>query len=406
MRNGTAAAPRDPAYALVPEYTELFDERLLSEYERDSIRARLEVARSQARHLLRAAAHAGDRGPRPDPIPFVDYVREVLTRERPGLKPGVARQVVDEVCRLYLWSSLSSFPLFHELTVVVPWWACDRTRRTRLEEGFDLLVRELLHGVVLSLQRVREEVLATDAVYLGHCACRSSGIARDLDPARDVPLLVGEPEARRLLDRVVDRAEALGPDRLRATTGPRLRSTLERLTAARAAGSPGYRLERLLAETWPHWELLPVGGAYRPNWVRSLERNGKCEPVDREVALELVNVFFHGRGAMFSSMKCVDSPYTICTCPTPEHGGGCVLTNWYYFGSMDASLVPADDHHGRRRDAEGRVLPCRYFPVRARRECLGCGCDHSSRRPRDLDASLAESDALLVGGRGGERPRS
>jgi hypothetical protein len=73
-----------------------------------------------------------------------------------------------------------------------------------------------------------------------------------------------------------------------------------------------------------------------------------------------------------------------------------VLTNWYYFGQLNSSLIPADDHHGRRRDASGQVLPCRYFPVRARRDCVGCGCNHSLDRPRDLDASLAEADETLA----------
>ena len=175
------------------------------------------------------------------------------------------------------------------------------------------------------------------------------------------------------------------------------------MAAWRRSGSEQYRLETFLEETWHEWEILPVKPGYTTNWVRSMQNNDKCAPIDRELAFEVVNIFFHGRGAVFNSMKCVDSPYSICTCPTPENEGGCILTNWYYYGQLNSSLIPADDHYGRRRDSQGPVLPCRYFPVRARRECIGCGCNHSLRGPRDLDASLAEADQTLARFRRGER---
>ncbi len=393
---------------LVPEYSELFDERLLSAYERESLEARFAAARRQAEHVLAASRHlkvpARDGAPSAPPAKedlertIRAFAGEVLERERPGLKPSVASRVLDEACRFYLWSNLASLPGFHELTVLAPWWVGNRMRSAPLRRLADLAVRELLHGIVLSLQRVREEVLSAQEVYLAHCACRSSGVAHDLTQGDSdrVFTIVGPEQGRRLLDRLIDRFEELGDDRLRRTTNPRLRRILRRLSTARAGGADAYNLETLLRETWYEWEILPIRPGYTTNWVRSMRNNGKCAPVDRELAFELVNIFFLGRGALFNSMKCVNSPYSICTCPTPENGGGCVLTNWYYYGQLNSSLIPADDHHGRRRDDRGRILPCRYFPVRARRSCVGCGCDHSRLGPRDLDTLLAEADETLA----------
>jgi hypothetical protein len=399
---------------VVPEYSELFDARLLTDYERVTIEQRLEAARRQVRQVFEAGkqlklpAHGGPPPSRADgrdlDQAFRAFLEQVLDRDREGLKPSVLKEVLDGATRTYLWSNLSSLPVFHELSVLAPWWAGNRMQSAPLRRLADYLVREMLHGVVLSLQHVRKEVLTADEVYLAHCACRSSGIAHDLrqGDSEKVFTIVSESEGRRLLDRLIDRFEELGDDRLGQTTDPRYRSLLRRLAASRRKGSDDYRLETLLEETWHEWEILPVKRGFTTAWVRSMANNGKCAPLDHELAFELVHIFFHGRGALFNSMKCVNSPYTICTCPTPENEGGCILTNWYYFGQLNSSLVPADDHHGRRRDLRGELLPCRYFPVRARRDCIGCGCNHSIRGPRDLDASLAEADEVLARFRRGE----
>jgi hypothetical protein len=73
-----------------------------------------------------------------------------------------------------------------------------------------------------------------------------------------------------------------------------------------------------------------------------------------------------------------------------------VLTSWYYTSRSDASLLPSDEAHGRRKDAHGTVLPCNQFPIRATRSCLGCGCDHGQVEPRGLSTLLAEGDRLLA----------
>jgi hypothetical protein len=390
-------------------YRDLFDEHLLTEYERASLQRRLAAVQRQLRGVVEAGRHLRipRRGGPPPRGPyattdqnaasFLALLKDNVERQRHelGLKSAVVNHVLDELARTYLWTNLSTLPAFHELTVLVPYWSINRTLATKLEELSAALVQQLLHGIVLSLQQVREEILLSDEVYLAHCACRSSGIVDDLEQGGEVFTIVGDAEGRLLLDRLVDRYESLDGDRRLATTGPKLRALLDELVDLRRRGSDRYHLSTLLRRTYFSWEILPVKPGFTTNWVRSLRNNDKCEPLDKELMYELVNIFFHGRGAIFNSMKCVGSQYTICTCPTPENDGGCVLTNWYYYGRMNSSLIPADDHYGRLRGLDGGVLPCRYFPVRARRECIGCGCNHSLRGPRDLVASLADADALL-----------
>jgi len=399
-------APRsEPASApeAIPELADLFDPVLLTSYERDSIEKRLANARRYARRLADAARTL--RAPaRAENLPHGDaplreslaraVVREVVSAGRPGLKRSVSRRMCDAIGRHYLWSSLSSLPVYHELTVLGP-WALATSRLPSFERLVDYLSREFLNGIVLHLDQVREQVLSSHEVFLAHCACRSAGVADDLEHDGDLFIMVGEQDQRRLLDRLIDRYDHLDRARVKATTGARMRSLLDDLSEARRSGSSRYRLETFLRATWPDWEILPVLEGYTTRWIRSLQTNRKCQPVDRELVFEMLNIWYFGRGVIFTSMKAVDTPYTICTCPSPEHGGGCTLTNWYYYGGLNHSLIPAEAPGARLRDSRGRVLPCRYFPVRARRPCLGCGCEHSGARPRDLDAGLQAADDML-----------
>ena len=392
----------------VPEFSQLFDEDLLTHYERDSIRKRLQNMRRYARQVMEAA-HTLDL-PQDLPPPahhdaprregaFRSVLGEIVEDSRPELKRSVAGRIVDKMGRHYLWTNLSSLPVFHEATALGPWWMVNNVPSRHFRRFADYLSGELLTGIVISLQRVREEILSSREVYLAHCVCRSSGIAHDLTQGGEVFTLLGEAENRLLLDRLVDRYQAIGPDRARQTTAARYRRIFERLGALRNSGSPEYRMESFLQWTYPDWELIPVHPRYTARWARSMRNNRKAFPIDKGLALELVDTFFLTRGAVFNSMKAVDSPYCICCCPTPENEGGCVLTNWYYYGKMNRSLIPADDHHGRRRDEHGQVRPCRYFPIKARRDCIGCGCDHGQEAPRALATVLGESDRLVEGWR-------
>jgi hypothetical protein len=94
-------------------------------------------------------------------------------------------------------------------------------------------------------------------------------------------------------------------------------------------------------------------------------------------------------------MKLFDTPYTICSCPTPETGGGCTLTNWYYWGLSNSSLMPNEEFNGRRTDESGKTLACKYFPIRSKRECLGCGCDHDRDDSRNIDFILKQADQVF-----------
>jgi len=95
-------------------------------------------------------------------------------------------------------------------------------------------------------------------------------------------------------------------------------------------------------------------------------------------------------------MKLFDTPYTICSCPTPEAGGGCTLTNWYYGEDSETSLLPNETHYGRKLDQSGSLLPCQEFPLRHRRNCLGCGCKHDESHPRGFDLILSQADQVLL----------
>jgi len=394
----------DPIDDLIPHYSSLFDPDLLTEYERRSLERRMMHMRRYARQLVEASrtldrpgrwqAPAGTDAP-PRENPFWAVAEEIARDSKPELKRGVLRRMMDKAGRHYMWNNLSSLPVFHELSVLGPWFAVRYTPTETFRQFADFLFKELFNGIVVSLQRAREEVLASREVYFAHCACRSAGVVDDLERDGEVFTLLGEAQNRRLLDRILDRYASLDHDRLRRTTDTKFRNMFDDLARLRDEGSPEYSAQTLLRRTYPDWELIPIHDDYTSRWARSMNNNHKAHPIDRELAAEMLNLFFFSRGAVFNSMKAVDSPYCICVCPSPETDGGCVLTNWYYFGRLNHSMLPADDHHGRRRDDRGQIQPCRYFPVRNRRECIGCGCLHTEDRPRGLDAALAEADAVF-----------
>lgn len=317
----------------------------------------------------------------------------ILTDDKPELKRSVARKMADKIGDYLLWRRESSIPVIHELIVLLPWWIShlpgDIVPKIR-----DIGLQYILNGRVLPVQRVWQEVLSADPVYLGHCACRSAGVVDDLYKDGRVFQMVSEAEGRRLLDRFVDRYCRLKEQYGRVPdTDPKYIELCEGLLSLRTKRSSHYRLEKLIADTYPDWEILPVYGGYTPSWIRSLHRNHKAHLIHRELVFELSTIFYLSRGTIFSSMKLFDTPYTICSCPTPELGGGCTLTNWYYFGGSNTSLMPNTEGFGRRQDDTGNILPCRYFPVRSRRECVGCGCAHDRENPRDIDTVLALADA-------------
>jgi len=333
--------------------------------------------------------------------------RSLLEGEtRPELKRTVVRRMADKIGQYLLWNRLSSTPAMHEFYALFPWWV-SHLPVVGMDRLRDLGLAHVINGLVLPLQTVWGELLDSRAVYMGHCVCRSSGIASDLPGDAPFHNLMGEAQSGKLVERILGTYRRLKEQgALEGTTDRRYTELLDELAAMRPSRSPGFLLERLLRSTYPEWEFLPVHPRYTTDWIRSMYQNRKARPIHKELALEMTTILYFTHGTIFTSMRLMDTPYTICSCPTPERGGGCVLTNWYYYGRSNTSVLPNEDAPGRYRDREGVVQPCRYFEARSQRECLGCGCFHDAPDPRDLDLFLREADRLLASCRegGGEGP--
>lgn len=338
--------------------------------------------------------HAGEIGA-DEKRRFLEVLfQALLVEDRPELKRSVVRRMADKLGRYLLWNKLSSTPAIHELGALLPWWI-SHMPGPMVSTLRDIGLSYFLNGLILPVQAVLKIILESDRVYLGHCVCRSSGIVDDLGTHGKAVTLSSESENTMLLDRFVCKYESLRIKNTTDVTDPRYIDLCERLRELRETRSASYRLETLLEETYPDWEFLPVNGAYTSDWIRSMHTNRKAHLVHKELAFELALILYASKGVLFTSMRLVDTPYAICSCPTPENGGGCVLTNWYYWGMSNASLVPNEQHYGRRKDGAGNVLPCRFFPIRARRECVGCGCNHGDENPRGLSVLLEEADRIM-----------
>lgn len=314
------------------------------------------------------------------------------------LDETAVRRMARKIGDYFLWRREPTIPVIHELLVLAPWWLAnipaDVFARLR-----DIGLEYVLNGAVKPVQAVWTELLTAPLVYMGHCTCRSSRVVEDLYAReKQVYLDVEETEARVLLDRFVDRflaIEARHGGEIPDCDGAFVELARD-LARARERDHPSYRLETLLERTYPFWEFLPVIEPYTPTWIRSLNKNHKARMLHRDLAFELATIMYLGKGVAFSTMQCFDQPYCICSCPTPENGGGCVLTHWHYASGSDHSLLPSDAFHGRRRDAEGGLLPCDNFPIRAERACIGCGCVHGEAEPRGFATLLAEADRIFA----------
>jgi hypothetical protein len=315
----------------------------------------------------------------------------------PEVNRSTVRRMANKIGSYLLWRRESSVPAVHELIALAPWWISnmpgDVFRQLR-----DIGLEYVLNGRVLSIQTVWDDLLSAPVVFMGHCVCRSSKIADDLyDDQGQIYTTISEKQKKKLLDRMLDRYNALMQEHGELPdTDPKYAELLGRLDLARREKSDEYRLETLLESTHHSWEFIPVLEKYTPNWLRSMHSNRKAALLNRELAFELANIFFLSRAVIFSAMKFFDTPYCICSCPTPENGGGCVLTNWYYGGGSDTSLMSNEEHYGRRTDKDGNVLPCNLFPIRATRECIGCGCRHELRYPRSINTVLKQADQVFA----------
>lgn len=318
----------------------------------------------------------------------------ILADEQKDLKRSVARRMADKMGNYMLWRRETTVPVIHELIVLLPWWISHLPGEV-IPKIRDIGLNYILNGRVVPIQMAWQDILNADPVYMGHCACRSAGVVDDLYQDDKVFNLLGEEDSRRVLDRFVDRYLALVekhgelPD-----TDSRYIELCSELVDLREQKSPEYRIETLMKRTYPDWEILPVHEKYTPVWIRSMHKNHKAHLFHKEMVFELSTAFYLSRGTIFSAMKLFDSPYTICSCPTPENGGGCTLTNWYYHGGSNTSLLPNDEFFGRRKDDNGNIEACCHFPVRSNRECLGCGCKHEEET-RDVSSIFKQADEMF-----------
>lgn len=318
----------------------------------------------------------------------------ILADEQKELKRSVARRMADKIGTYLLWRRETTVPVIHELIVLLPWWISHLPGEV-IPKIRDIGLNYILNGRVVPVQMAWQDILNADPVYLGHCACRSAGVVDDLYQDDKVFNLLSEADSRRVLDRFVDRYLALVEKHGQLPDTDDCYTNLCRdLVQLRENNSSDYRLETLLKRTYPDWEILPVHEKYTPVWIRSMHKNHKAHLIHKELVFELSTALYLSRGTIFSAMKLFDTPYTICSCPGPESGGGCTLTNWYYWGGSNTSLLPNEEKYGRLKDDEGCVLPCRHFPVRSQRECMGCGCNHEEEA-RDVSSAFRQADAVF-----------
>jgi hypothetical protein len=303
--------------------------------------------------------------------------------------------MADKIGNYLLWRRESSIPVIHELIVLLPWWISHMPGDV-IPKLRDIGLNYILNGRVVPVQMAWEDILYADPVYLGHCACRSAGVVDDLYQNGKVFNLLSKEDDKRLMDRLMDRYQNLmGHHGALPDTHPRYAKLFKELDELRKKNSPEYCVDTFLKRTYPDWEILPVLNKYTPSWIRSMHKNRKAKLIHKELVFDMATILYLSRGTIFSSMKLFDTPYTICSCPTPETGGGCTLTNWYYWGLSNSSLMPNEEFNGRRTDESGKPLPCKYFPVRSKRECLGCGCDHGCDDSRNVDFILKQADEVF-----------
>ncbi|MBI9074383.1 MAG: hypothetical protein JEZ02_03145 [Desulfatibacillum sp.] len=343
----------------------------------------------------------------PEPLPHqlehvqknpvvLNLLKAALMEDRPGLKRPVAQRMASKIGDFFLWNRATSMPVIHELGTLSAWWT-DQMPLEVIHQIRDIALDFILNGRVMPIQAVWTDLLDAELVFMGHCVCRSSGIANDFKNSKGkVYTLTSEKENIRLLNRLISRYESLINDHGSVPdTHSNYLTFLNQLKKWKKDGDARYSVQTLLEQTYPAWEFLPVLDKFTQSWIRGLHKNRKAHQLHKSLAFELANIFYLTRGNMFTSMKVVDTPYTICSCPSPDHGGGCALSNWYYHGLSNTSLIPCKEPSARRKDRNGKVLPCNQFPGRAHRDCLGCGCKHVSRSPRSVGTVLRQADLVL-----------
>ncbi len=247
-----------------------------------------------------------------------ELTRALLEGEtRPELKRSVVRRMADKMGQYLLWNRLSSTPAMHEFIALFPWWV-SQLPVIGMDRLRDMGLSYLLNGLVLPVQTVWRELLEAEAVFIGHCVCRSSGIANDLPVEKEFHNLLDEQGSRILMNRITACYRRLKKAGDLDGTDARYTDLLEELAGLSRKRSARFRLERLLRATYPEWEFLPVHERYTQAWARSMYQNRKARLVHKELAFEMATILYFSHGTIFTSMRLMDTQYTICSCPTPR----------------------------------------------------------------------------------------
>jgi len=319
----------------------------------------------------------------------------ILTDDKPELKRSVVRRMANKIGNYIIWRREPSIPVIHELMVLLPWWFAHMPLEviTKLR---DIGLENILNGQIMPVQTVWKDILNAKKVYLGHCVCRSSGIVSDLYKDDEFFTIASKQQNIYLLNRIMNRYRSLIkihghlPD-----TDSKFEKIFQKMAYYRKNHFPQYCLEFLLEQTFPNWEIIPVLDKFTQSWIHSMHTNHKAFIINKELAFEFATLHYLSRGSIFTSMKLFDTPYTICTCPSPESDGGCILTNWYYYGNSETSILPNEQEFGRRKDESGNVLNCNIFSQRKHRKCIGCGCNHKEDNQRDFDMIIKQANRVL-----------
>jgi len=305
-----------------------------------------------------------------------ELARRLYDRVRPELDPrikdAVARRVTQKVALFVLGNRLASWDPVHK-NAVRTFCEMEGLPQADFHRLWEELCGVLVTGAVVPLEEVHQAIDEARSCHIGACVCRSSRRVRDLRGADGrVHLLASEPDCQPWMDRLLD---AWRPLRCRPhRTNPALARILDDCIASDT------RPSRFFEATWPWFEILLDHPRFTGVWLESMTRNDKTWEVDREVLHAWVDLCWYTRGNIFTSMVVVDEPYTICTCPGPEVDGGCLLFNWHHY-SGNPYVVKVREAR-QRRDADGRPLPCAWFPERGNRDCYGCGCQHTMDEKR------------------------
>jgi len=390
-------------YGFNREILDQLDHYNLQSYENNDIRRRVLGAQRELRELTRRMKDVlklkNPTIPADVPAPnhvelLQEFLIEVLQKNtKPELKTVVLRRMANKIGRQVLWTRITSIPVIHELIALGPWWICQLPLDV-ITGIRDVGLRYIMNGIVIPVQSVREELLSARSVYMGHCVCRSSGIVDDLKTnGRPFTILPRESNDV-LLNRLVTTYLDLERDGALDGRSEKIRSLFQKLVQYQQDSSAEFSLETFFDSLYPHWEFIPVQENYTPNWIRSLYLNNKAFYVPPKLAVEIANALYYSRGIVFNSMKLIDTRYTICSCPTPENSGGCILTNWYYFAQANDSLIPNTHFFGQRKERGNKTGSCNVFPFRAGKQCLGCGCHHGLEKPRDLTLGIQHTEKL------------